>query len=533
MQIHSLIDPYSLRQDGSKLLTANWDAGSFKITAQQLESDIATGTAPLVIASTTVVANLNADLWDGYQFADYLNQAVKSSSSPTFTAVNATNLYIDTNLIKTNSVLNTVGINVTAPGYSLDVYGNGMRAVGQDGQVGGDGDPGEDGYGHFLTGGAGGTGGYGYGTELDPIDGGDGGPGGSICLTPGSGGAGGGSDWGAEGAAGADGKVIISTSIELTAPTESDIHIGGFGTSQMYIEGDGAAIALIISTFTADGDATDSNFMQFYARGTRASLVNTELLAVGYASTLSAMFIQSRNAGTGTLRPLILYTGTNTNQLYLNTNGRVGINTAAPATALDVVGAARFGDSATNYANFAADGELTLAGTARVTNGLWIGANGVKAPPTKPAAFVDHGVSGAWEFSDATDDTIVANMRIPNRMDRTVAPTISLGWSSTTLAAFCEWQIEYLWRATNEDTTAAADDTLLSSTDADASTSSGTAEGFVITTFTLAAPSATDVCLHLRIKRRADLAADTINGDTVELHGICMNFTSNKLGTAT
>jgi len=195
----------------------------------------------------------------------------------------------------------------------------------------------------------------------------------------------------------------------------------------------------------------------------------------------------------------------------------------------------RLGDGGdTDYSQFAADGELTLHGTARVTNALWIGAEGLKAPPTKSASFVDHGaICGAWEFSDAVDDTIVANMRIPDQMDRSVAPSITLGWSSTTQSAFCEWQIEYLWRSVNEDTTAGADDTLLSSTDADASTSSATAEGMVVSTFLLVAPSATDVCIHLRIKRRGDLAADTINGDTVELHGICMTFTSNKLGTAT
>jgi len=56
--------------DGTREMTANWDAGSYKITSQQLESDVATGTAPLVVASTTVVTNLNADKLDGYDAAD-------------------------------------------------------------------------------------------------------------------------------------------------------------------------------------------------------------------------------------------------------------------------------------------------------------------------------------------------------------------------------------------------------------------------------------------------------------------------------
>lgn len=54
-----------IRQDGTKPLTANWDAGSYEIRAETFESDVATGTAPFTIASTTAVSNLNADLLDG------------------------------------------------------------------------------------------------------------------------------------------------------------------------------------------------------------------------------------------------------------------------------------------------------------------------------------------------------------------------------------------------------------------------------------------------------------------------------------
>jgi len=208
------------------------------------------------------------------------------------------------------------------------------------------------------------------------------------------------------------------------------------------------------------------------------------------------------------------------------TSGAGGLSLAAATTIGD--------GGATNYTEIKSDGEINLHGTARVVNSLWIGAEGVRAPPTtKPATYVEHGIGGAWEFSDATDDTILATMRIPNRMDRGVAPSITLGWSSTTTEGYCEWQIEYLWRAADEATDAVADDTLLSSTDADASTSSAVANGLTLSTFPLVVPSATDACLHLRIKRRADLAADTINGDTVELFGMCLTSTSNKLGAAT
>lgn len=53
-------------------------------TGVQLTSTLAIGTSPFAITSTTVNTNLNADLWDGYQFSDYLDQSVKQTASPQF-----------------------------------------------------------------------------------------------------------------------------------------------------------------------------------------------------------------------------------------------------------------------------------------------------------------------------------------------------------------------------------------------------------------------------------------------------------------
>jgi hypothetical protein len=51
--------------------------------------------------TTTLVTNLNADLWDGYQFADYLDQAVKVASSPTFNTPTVTGITIGANTLTT------------------------------------------------------------------------------------------------------------------------------------------------------------------------------------------------------------------------------------------------------------------------------------------------------------------------------------------------------------------------------------------------------------------------------------------------
>ena len=63
-----------LLSDGSVPLTANWDVGAFTITALTFVSDVVTGTAPFTVASTTVVANLNADTVDGIEGAELIQR---------------------------------------------------------------------------------------------------------------------------------------------------------------------------------------------------------------------------------------------------------------------------------------------------------------------------------------------------------------------------------------------------------------------------------------------------------------------------
>jgi hypothetical protein len=68
------LDETYINANGTVGLSANWDAGSYEIRAQTFQSDITTGTAPFIVASTTVVANLNADLLDGSEGSYYLDR---------------------------------------------------------------------------------------------------------------------------------------------------------------------------------------------------------------------------------------------------------------------------------------------------------------------------------------------------------------------------------------------------------------------------------------------------------------------------
>ncbi len=213
-------------------------------------------------------------------------------------------------------------------------------------------------------------------------------------------------------------------------------------------------------------------------------------------------------------------------------DGYSGFNNGAPLAQVDIIGDLRCGDSTTNYAEFKSDGELNLYGDARVYKNEWITVGSFRVPGTKPATQVDHGISAAWEFSDATDDTIYATIRLPQDMDRTVAPEFRLGWDSDTAdpgddSKQAVWQVEYLWRTANEDMTAAAQETLTCTASA-----STTTNGLVICTFTgVDLPSASDQILQLRIKRLGADGSDTL-GDVAYLNGFGMKYTMDKLGVA-
>jgi hypothetical protein len=99
--------------------------------------------------------------------------------------------------------------------------------------------------------------------------------------------------------------------------------------------GNAAAIALQGQTsgfntalyfFPKDGDGSDNVNLGLFAKGSPADRTNSEVLYNLYnaASTEFRVFVQA--TGSGTVRPLIIYTGTNTDQIKLNTDGSVNMS---------------------------------------------------------------------------------------------------------------------------------------------------------------------------------------------------------------
>jgi len=188
----------------------------------------------------------------------------------------------------------------------------------------------------------------------------------------------------------------------------------------------------------------------------------------------------------------------------------------------------RIGDG-TNYTEIKSDGEISLHGTARVTKCIWIGANGIKAPGSKPATWVEDGLTGCWEFADAIEanqESVSGTVKIPEDMDRTVVPTFGIGWHANGVSpGDCKWQFEYLWISPNEDVTAAAQETITVT-----STASATSDGLIVAEVSgIDLPSETDVAMFWKVTRLSADGADTISAVT-HLRGNYFKYTSNKLG---
>jgi len=70
----------------SLIASANLDIGDYTFTAKQLIADVATGTAPLTVSSTTKVSNLNADQVDGKDIDSIFGSWEGKSNDTEYTA---------------------------------------------------------------------------------------------------------------------------------------------------------------------------------------------------------------------------------------------------------------------------------------------------------------------------------------------------------------------------------------------------------------------------------------------------------------
>lgn len=94
-------------------------------------------------------------------------------------------------------------------------------------------------------------------------------------------------------------------------------------SNSLTLQSQTATTASTLELFNYDGDGTDTSEISIFDVGTPADITNRERLQIYKNST--AGYIQTEADGSGTLRPLIIQTEGNTNQLHLDTSGNVGV----------------------------------------------------------------------------------------------------------------------------------------------------------------------------------------------------------------
>jgi hypothetical protein len=106
-------------------------------------------------------------------------------------------------------------------------------------------------------------------------------------------------------------------------------------------QGQTSGVGSNVEFYSKDGDGTDNVGFNIFGTGTPASVTNSDYLEVARRNSADATFpnryiIGSQSLGTGTVQPITLFTGANTSQLVLATDGNVGIGTTNPLELLSV-----------------------------------------------------------------------------------------------------------------------------------------------------------------------------------------------------
>ena len=224
-------------------------------------------------------------------------------------------------------------------------------------------------------------------------------------------------------------------------------------------------------------------------------------------------------------------------EMHLFRDTAIGIYSQAD-TFLDIFadGAVRIGDSSagapTNYSQFAADGELTLHGTARVRKHITIPIEGVKQGATAPTpAIIGNYSVLQFNGSTANVDEAYTSFHVPEDWASGTDILVHVHWAPVNAnAGNVKWQITYTATASNAGELISAAGTTINSIDAASTTQDELLESPDMTI--LAANIAAEDTLGIRIFRDPVDGQDTY-GSAASLVWLEFSYIANKLGIAT
>lgn len=122
------------------------------------------------------------------------------------------------------------------------------------------------------------------------------------------------------------GSVAVIGSI-LIDDGDDEVLLTGTGRTgnRLAVVGQTAGQPVFLDTFAGDGDGTDDLGFTVWAVGTAASQTNAELLEFRWDASESEFALDTLKLGSGTVRPLNIYTEGNSGQLYLATDGNITV----------------------------------------------------------------------------------------------------------------------------------------------------------------------------------------------------------------
>jgi hypothetical protein len=140
--------------------------------------------------------------------------------------------------------------------------------------------------------------------------------------------------------------------------------------SSLAVQGQTAATGSLFHVFSNDGDGTDGVGLYAYGVGTPGSIGDSESLGMGWNPPTN-YFIASTASGSGTARALWIYTGANTSQLILATDGNVSMAGNLTVNDLIIGDAQNIGSASdTDAIAIAADGKVTFSQLMYVANNI-------------------------------------------------------------------------------------------------------------------------------------------------------------------
>lgn len=186
----------------------------------------------------------------------------------------------------------------------------------------------------------------------------------------------------------------------------------------------------------------------------------------------------------------------------------------------------------TDYIAFAADGEITLAGAARVRKEIIIGAGSFHKGSSAPDTGYINGVVETLDFDKTTTQHGHYNTIIPHDMAAGTDIIIEVDWFFDDVEAdhYMTWELEYLLIADGEDPATAPTVIWQKSV-----ISTANNDKQIHTTFATAITgAAADETLAIRFSRDPDATRDTDDLDQdARMLVVHLHYISDKLGEAT